>query len=87
MVSHATYDTFLKPKSTKFICTGVEAVCAVDEDERDVPVGLLVVVKQVAEDGVIVGVEYESGHGAHLGEDVSGYCPVTEIKFCSVHSE
>ena len=53
------------------------AVCAVDEDhgdDGDVPVrlDLLVVVGQVVEDGVVVGVEDEPRHRAHLSEDVSG---------------
>ena len=56
--------------------TGADAVGAVDEDhgdDGDVPLGLdlLVVVGQVVEDGVVVGVEDQPGQRAHLGEDVT----------------
>ena len=55
-------------------------------ENRDVLIGLnlLVVVGQVVEDWVVVGVEDEPGHGAHLGEDISGTGVVLEQRSNSI---
>jgi len=57
--------------------TGTDAVRAVDEDHRDdghVPLGfnLLVVVRQILQDGVVVLIEDQPGQRTHHREDVTG---------------